>query len=218
MKLAKATPPLSRREREHAARQEDIMKAARELFARQGYHDTTLEDIARHAEFGKGTIYNYFSSKEDLFYGIIDRLTSDVLAMAESSIAGTQGDARDKLTSYARAMITFTRANSDLVQLIMRELYHLESEEYDARLKKLSTRTMQVREILARPIAREVSAKHVKSFDAFTLATLFDGMLHFFCMSELKGYHHHAASSVDETAASLVSVFYDGIAERKLKG
>ena len=218
MNPAKATPPLSRKEREHAARQEEIMKAARELFARQGFHDTTLEDIARHAEFGKGTIYNYFSSKEDLFYGIIDRLTADVLAIAESSIAGAEGGARDKLTSYARAMITFTRSNSDLVQLIMRELYHLKSEEYDARLKEVSTRIMQVREILARPIAREVIAKDVKSFDALTLATLFDGMLHFYCMSELRGYHPPAIPAVDEAAASLVSVFYDGIAERKLKG
>lgn len=218
MKTAKATPPLSRKEREHAARQEEIVKAARELFARQGFHDTTLEDIARHAEFGKGTIYNYFSSKEDLFYGIIDRLSADVKAIAESSIGGAPGNARDQLTAYARAMITFTRTNADLVQLIMRELYHLKSEEYDARLKNLSTRVVQVREILARPIAREVIGKHVKSFDALTLATLFDGMIHFYCMNELRGYHPPATSSVDETAASLVSVFFDGIAERKLKG
>ncbi len=211
-------PPLSRKEREHAARQEEIVKAARELFARQGYHDTTLEDIARHAEFGKGTIYNYFSSKEELFYGIIDRLTADVLDLADASVTGTRGNARDKMVSYARAMIAFARSNSDLVRLILRELNHLRSDEYDSRLKKISTRLIRVREILARAMAREAMARHVKSFDALTLATLFDGMLQSYCMDELKRFPARANPDAGDCAAALVSLFYDGIAERKFKG
>lgn len=218
MKHAVTTQPLSRKEREHAARRQEIMKAARELFSRQGYHDTTLEDIAVHAEFGKGTIYNYFPSKEDLFYGIIDQLTIDILALAESSITDTQGDGRSKLTSYARAMISFARSNADLVDLITRELYHSRSAGYDTRLKRSVTRVSQVREIIAKLIAREIMAHDVKSFDAFVLATLFDGMLQAYCIGELKGPRPHATSGVDETAASLVSIFYDGIAERKPKG
>ncbi len=69
--------PLCRKERERLARQQDILTAARELFLRQGYHETTLEEIARHAEFGKGTIYNYFDSKEDLFLAIFDQLIGE---------------------------------------------------------------------------------------------------------------------------------------------
>ncbi|MBK7257414.1 MAG: helix-turn-helix transcriptional regulator [Ignavibacteriae bacterium] len=64
---------LSRKEREKRARQQDILKAARELIATKGFRDTTLDEIAQKAEFGKGTLYNYFASKEDIFHAIIDQ-------------------------------------------------------------------------------------------------------------------------------------------------
>lgn len=77
---------LSRKEREKQLRQREILSSARELFLQKGYHNTTLEEIAQHAEFGKGTIYNYFSSKEELFYGILDDLIDEVHETAQSSI------------------------------------------------------------------------------------------------------------------------------------
>jgi AcrR family transcriptional regulator len=51
---------------------EKIVIAALTLFARDGYHNTSVASIARHAGVAKGLIYNYFSSKEDLLSGIMD--------------------------------------------------------------------------------------------------------------------------------------------------
>ena len=50
---------LSRKEREKRARQQDILKAARELIATKGFRDTTLDEIAQKAEFGKGMLQNF---------------------------------------------------------------------------------------------------------------------------------------------------------------
>jgi AcrR family transcriptional regulator len=44
-----------------------ILKAAIDVFAEKGYHVTRMADVAEGAEIGKGTIYEYFSSKEELF-------------------------------------------------------------------------------------------------------------------------------------------------------
>ncbi len=43
------------------------MTAAREIFGEKGYHSTTSEEIAKRAGVGKGTIYQYFESKQDIF-------------------------------------------------------------------------------------------------------------------------------------------------------
>lgn len=43
-----------------------IVKAARVVFAKKGYHDATMDDIAREVGVSKGALYSYFSSKEDL--------------------------------------------------------------------------------------------------------------------------------------------------------
>jgi AcrR family transcriptional regulator len=90
-----ATESLSRRDREKRTREQEILKAARELFVSKGFRETTLEEIAHHAEFGKGTLYNYFASKEELFFGITEQVIEETLAIARESVAGP-GSAREK--------------------------------------------------------------------------------------------------------------------------
>lgn len=48
-----------------------IMQAALELFAREGYHGSSVAQIARYARISKGLLYNYFSSKEELLDSIL---------------------------------------------------------------------------------------------------------------------------------------------------
>ena len=45
-----------------------IMQAAEQLFRTRQFHEITLDEVARVADVGKGTIYLYFSDKEDLFF------------------------------------------------------------------------------------------------------------------------------------------------------
>ncbi|MGB9595247.1 MAG: TetR/AcrR family transcriptional regulator, partial [Candidatus Poribacteria bacterium] len=58
---------LSRREREKLNRRNEILQAARKVFASKDYSSATIDDIAAEAELSKGTIYLYFNSKADLF-------------------------------------------------------------------------------------------------------------------------------------------------------
>jgi len=50
-----------------AAKRDRILRAATELFATHAFHRVLMEDVANHAEVGKGTLYRYFETKEDLF-------------------------------------------------------------------------------------------------------------------------------------------------------
>jgi len=57
-----------------------IMDVALEHFAREGYHKTTINHIARHARISKGLMYNYFTSKESLLFEIIMRSVNEMYA------------------------------------------------------------------------------------------------------------------------------------------
>jgi AcrR family transcriptional regulator len=213
------TPTLTRKEREHRARQEEIMRAARELFATQGYHRTTLEDIARHAEFGKGTIYNYFKSKEDLFLGIIDELVTQVVSVAETSLVPSVGDARTQLAAYARRMFDLARTNSDTVRLVTQEIFHVDPARFASRLKALDAQRRHILTLLARPFTRESRARRIKSYDPQALAMLFDGMIKAYTMQVLLDSRSAPHSLGDDRASTmLIEVLFDGIAERKSKG
>ncbi|KKM09672.1 hypothetical protein SY88_17470 [Clostridiales bacterium PH28_bin88] len=53
-------------------KREQILEAAIQIFAHQGFHDAKVEEIAAAAGVGKGTVYEYFRSKEELFYEMLD--------------------------------------------------------------------------------------------------------------------------------------------------
>ncbi len=60
-----------RKEREKERRRANILAAAEHLFAKDGFMNTTLDQIAEEVEISKATIYLYFKNKEDLFFTLI---------------------------------------------------------------------------------------------------------------------------------------------------
>ncbi len=69
-KQEKRSPAKNRREREKKQRRSAIIEAAERLFLSQGFETTTMEQIANEAEYSKGTLYNYYNSKEELYIAI----------------------------------------------------------------------------------------------------------------------------------------------------
>ncbi|MDD3313044.1 TetR/AcrR family transcriptional regulator [Pseudodesulfovibrio sp.] len=64
---------------EYTDKQERILDAAADLFARQPFHKVLLSDVARTAAVGKGTLYLYFNSKEDLYFAVLYREFDNLL-------------------------------------------------------------------------------------------------------------------------------------------
>ncbi len=62
-----------RRERERQKRIELILDKAEGLFLEKGFAATTMDDIAKAAEFGRATLYHYFPSKEAIYVAALER-------------------------------------------------------------------------------------------------------------------------------------------------
>jgi AcrR family transcriptional regulator len=101
MKKQEKKQPLSRsalrRIREKEERAQSILKAAETLFAREGYHQTSMEQIADQAEIAVGTLYVYFKNKEDLLIRLLDEISLQLRTLlgtefkkAEASLDGVQ--------------------------------------------------------------------------------------------------------------------------------
>jgi AcrR family transcriptional regulator len=70
----------SRRERKKSAVRSNIIAEAIELFSRKGIENVTVEEIAEAADIGKGTVYNYFTTKEDIVVAFMADLERRVQA------------------------------------------------------------------------------------------------------------------------------------------
>lgn len=61
-----------------AERREQILKVARDVFAKRGYHQTTIDDIVAQAGVARGTFYLYFDDKRAVFSELIDRFAARI--------------------------------------------------------------------------------------------------------------------------------------------
>jgi len=77
---------LSRRERERLAHRREILDGAERVFARNGYRDATVEQIAQEAEFSVGTLYNFFASKEELYAEVIFGIATEFMEIFEAQV------------------------------------------------------------------------------------------------------------------------------------
>ncbi|MCC6396004.1 MAG: TetR/AcrR family transcriptional regulator [Bacteroidetes bacterium] len=209
--------PISRKEREKRAREMEILKAARDLFVANGFRETTLDEIARHAEFGKGTIYNYFASKEELFLGIIDQTMDEVLAICNDAIA-VPGDAREKFLRYASGVIRYVKENGELLHVIYHELHRGSSTVNVTKLREILDRARRGWEVLARPLTDATQNRLAGTCDPVQLAVLFDGMLRGYCFHRFSIEGSQQVEDYSDAAELITSVFFDGIAERTHEG
>ena len=60
-----------RKEKEHLMRKNNMIIASELVFFKKGFENSTMDDIAKEAEFTKKTIYSYFKNKEELYYEIM---------------------------------------------------------------------------------------------------------------------------------------------------
>ena len=63
---------------DRATKRQTILRAAADVFARQGYLRTRVADVATAAGVGKGTVYEYFDSKEELLFGVWELIHAEV--------------------------------------------------------------------------------------------------------------------------------------------
>lgn len=72
------------------AKKEEILSAAAAVFAEKGFSNTKMEDISKRAEIGKGTLYEYFRSKDDLFFALYQNLLNSFHTRIYSSLSPEQ--------------------------------------------------------------------------------------------------------------------------------
>jgi AcrR family transcriptional regulator len=120
-KNGSAAKSAQRRQREREQRHQSILQAAETLFARDGYHATSMESIAEFAEVSVGTLYTYVKNKEDLLLHLLDRigyrireLVGKEFRQAEASLEGFE---RAGLAFF----LTFCTENPGQLSIFFRE-------------------------------------------------------------------------------------------------
>jgi AcrR family transcriptional regulator len=194
-------------------RRDEIMAAAKEVFARKGFHDTTIADIAKQAGLAYGSIYWYFDSKDELFHALMAveegalraHVGAALAALGAPDAEDTRGEAQFR--AAVQATFEFFEADKATVKLLFRDAYAL-GDRFEKHLGGIYERFIDDIEtfIVASQERGEVVAAPPRMV-AYTLAALVGQLAH----RRLSTDDDVTAAQVADFVASLV---LDGLRPR----
>jgi AcrR family transcriptional regulator len=138
------------REQSRANTRERLLRSARSVFARSGFHGASVEEIAAEAGFSTGALYSNFTGKEDLFLVLMER-EIDEHAREISDAVRTRASMADRATGGARQWMTMIEREPEVLLLFM-EFWAYGVRDAQVR-PKVAARFAQVRELLTKLIA-----------------------------------------------------------------
>jgi AcrR family transcriptional regulator len=108
-----------------AVREPQMLEVAGRIFASRGFHEASMDDIAQAAGISKPMLYNYFGSKEGLYFAYVNLSYREIIAaideaVAEAAAAGSRPD--EQLRVGARAYYRYVGEHRDALRVLFREV------------------------------------------------------------------------------------------------
>jgi len=185
-----------------AEKNQAILDAAAQVFFAREFHEVSIDDVAAAAGTGKGTIYRYFTTKEELFFVSVlhglDGLHENISREIER-----ERSVRQRLAIIATETLRFVWNRRDLVTLLHRDerLFARRGNEFQERRQKIVG-------LVSRTIEAGITSGELRKVDAGTGAELFLGMLRGLNISR------RPADTIETMVSQALDVFWDGVGRR----
>lgn len=101
-------------------KREQLLDAGRAVFSELGFHSATVDQIADRAGVGKGTVYLYFRSKQELYFAIVEHDLEELYAETVQQM-GKAETAFDRIRAYMRVRCEFAESRHDFLRLLAAE-------------------------------------------------------------------------------------------------
>ncbi len=127
---------ISRRDKEKLLREADIIAAAEKIFYRKGFASSSMDEVAKEAQFTKRTLYQYFTSKEDLYLAVALKGFKQLIACFKDAVSkGTTGFEKIRLSGLA--YYQFYKNFPDTFRLLNYCRFINASEEHGSRYQEM---------------------------------------------------------------------------------
>lgn len=153
-----------------AARREEILAAARRVFAQRGFRGTTIADIADEAGIALGTIYLYFASKQDVFVALSEEFNGLIVAALTDVPPAVSLD--ETIRQRVDNVFRTCGENRDLVRLVV-----LNTDPDSAATQRMRAADAERSGPMVAAIQAAISAGFIREGDACIMAKLVTGLV-----------------------------------------
>lgn len=183
-------------------RREVIVDTSARLFASQGYHATGINELCEANELGKGALYHYIGSKEELLAAIHDRVMDEVHRGADR-VAETGGTASEQLAMLGRELLDVIHRYPDHVWVFLHEFPALTGE----RAERFRSRRRQYEQQVEAVLRTGVDSGEFRDVDPWLTARAWLGMHNYTYLWLKPGQ----GLSANDVAAPFAAIFQEGI-------
>ena len=195
-----------------------ILEAAIAEFAEKGYVHAKLEDIARRAEFGKGTLYNYFKGgKQGMLFAIFDTLFDDMESITEQSFAEERmavSTFRQAFYDYTLSCLSFYLDRKDLFLILVKEAHRMCFGDDQDRAAYFRDRQERLIKALTTPVDRAMERGQLRRMDAMAVAHMILGNIQGMQVHVILEQGEHTGESTfnpEKAARFLTNMLLDGL-------
>lgn len=182
-----------------------ILDAATRVFARLGFHQARMEDIAEESRLSKGTLYLYFKSKDDLIAALLRRIFGRELHEVRAMLT-VDAPARDRILQITQQMTREAERLSILLPIWF-EFYAVAARQRAVR-QFLKNYLAEYRELFAALIQQGIARGEFRLVDPAEMATtviaLYEGLVLVWALDP-------DTVQIGKVGASAVEVFLDGL-------
>jgi len=192
-----------------ADRREQILEAATQLFARQGFKGTTTKQISERAGVAGALLFRYFASKDELYWAVIERKIKAAAPGEHMRERLGAGGSDLEVLSGVATQILERRAKD---QTLSRLLLYSALENHRLSHRFFRTYVAECYEVLADYIRRRIAEGKFRPVDPLLAARGFLGMVVYHSwIQELFGGKRYQNFSVQEVSKTLAEVWLQGM-------
>ncbi|PYQ37587.1 MAG: hypothetical protein DMF54_04385 [Acidobacteria bacterium] len=180
-------------------KEQAILEAAARVFSGRPFHEALIDDVAARARVGKGTIYRYFQTKEDLFFAAILHSFDELSAALAVSLERETSPVK-RLERIAREVLSFSWERRDLFALLLSD-----ERRFPEREEELQKRREAISRLVQEAILEGIRRREFRGIDARVGAELFRGMIR--AANSLRPREE----TLDELVSEIVGIFTHGI-------
>ncbi|UCH09420.1 MAG: TetR/AcrR family transcriptional regulator, partial [Fidelibacterota bacterium] len=158
-----------RRSKEKASRRKAILTAAEKRFAKEGFHVTTLEQVAADIDISKATIYLYFTNKEELLFSILEEKFENYIQHIRGRLEGVRS-LREALTEMVTEGLHFLKRNHHFFRLAMVEQSKFEQTLSQEMRQRFIQRQIEFLALIENTFAGRMKTESITSFSPRSLA------------------------------------------------
>jgi AcrR family transcriptional regulator len=158
-----------------AAKQAEIVKHAADVFSQTGYHASKIQDIATAAGIGKGTVYEYFRTKEQLFLAVYDAWMSEFEQIVQTRIDAAE-DALSKVDAIRDSAVEFYESRAGQAPLLLEFWAHALRTDNPAFLTRINQTRGFLRKVGTKLTKELVHTEWFRDADEQAFATLESGI------------------------------------------